>query len=177
MPMATSPFVLRDVSLTLILADDAVGTAQEYRCQLTQAELVPTAGTGGGNELQTFCDTFTEPTGLASWALTISGFQDWSDATGLSYWLFEHEGEVAEFTLTPMAGPISATSPAFTGEVNLAPTNVGGTAGQYATFSGITLPCVQKPTIITTPPVVTGVTGGPEQPEPTEREQFAESAA
>ena len=145
MAFTTQPFVMNNVSLTLKLASG--GTATEYRCQLSQAELVPSAGTGGGGAaLDTFCDSFSTPTGLTTWALTLSGFQAFADATDLSNFLFDNEGETLDYVLTPLGGTVSASNPAFTGQVTAVPTNIGGTAAQYAVFNGVTLPCLGKPT-------------------------------
>jgi hypothetical protein len=150
MPITTSPFVLDDVSLTLV--PTAGGTAEEYQCQLNRAELVPAAGTSSGNSFETFCDTYSSSGGNSSWTLELTGFQAYVDAADLSMLLFNDEGVEYDFVLTPAGGVISATNPAFDGTVTLVPTNIGGTANQYAQFS-VSLPCSGKPTAITTPPV------------------------
>lgn len=135
MPQTTSPFVLNDVSLTLILsADAATGTAEEYMCQLNRAELTPSAQSTG-SEYETFCATFPAPAKTASWVLDLSGFQAYADATDLSLFLFDHEGEKAEFVLQPQGGAASATNPGFEGVVTLSPTAIGGTANQYAVMT------------------------------------------
>jgi len=145
----TSPFVLDDVSLTL---SPVSGSAEEYQCQLNRAELVPsTGGGGGGATFESFCNTYSGGGGTASWTLELTGMQAYSDAADLSMLLFNEEGEEYEFVLTPMGGTISATNPGFSGTVTLVPTNIGGTANQYATLT-VSLPCSGKPTLLNTPP-------------------------
>ena len=149
MAITTSPFVLDDVSLTL---KPTAGTAEEYQCQLNRAELVPsTGGGGGGATFETFCNTYSSSGGNASWALEITGFQAYADAADLSMVLFDNEGQEYEYVLTPMGGTISAANPGFQGTLTLVPTNIGGTANQYAQMT-VSLPCNGKPTKITTPP-------------------------
>ena len=142
MPITVAPFVLKDITVTLKVG---VGTATEYRCQLNRAELVPAASGGGTQTYDTFCDTFTSGSASTAWTLELAGFQAYADVTDLSNFLFDNEGEIAEYVLTPLGGAVSASNPAFTGEVTLAPTNIGGTANQYATLT-VSLPCSGKPT-------------------------------
>lgn len=149
MAQSTAPFSMNNVSVKLKAADD-VGTAVEYRCQLNRAELVPAASTsGGGNEMQTFCDTFST-TGItnASWTLELAGFQAWADVTDLTNFLFDHEGEELVYELTPLGGTVSPTNPKFTGTVIAAPTPIGGTANNYGQFT-VSLAAQGKPTKVT----------------------------
>jgi hypothetical protein len=147
-----TPFLLKDVSLTM-RPKGTTGATQEFRCQLSQAELVPSAASGGGASLATFCDTFTDPGGDATWVLTMSGFQAWKDVTDFAMVAFDHEGEEYEFVLAPMGGTISATNPGFKGIITLIPVNVGGTANQYAVFTTSQPVSGGKPTKITAPVV------------------------
>lgn len=147
MALATSPFTLSDVSLTLILSSDAVGDPVQYRCQLNQAQLTPSASSSG-SEFETFCDTFAAPPKAASWVLDLVGFQAYGDATDLSLFLFDHELEKATYELLPAGGVASATNPGFTGEVTLSPGAIGGTANQYAQMT-VSLVCDGKPTKVT----------------------------
>lgn len=150
MPITGKPWTLRDTSITLKIGSDP---ATEYRCQLTAASLVPSAASGG-NELETFCDKYTDSSGDATWTLELEGFQSYADAQDFSLWAFEHEGEKADFVLVPgQAGSIiSATNPGFGGVVTVAPTTIGGTAKQYATFS-VSLECESRPSVLKTPVV------------------------
>ena len=144
MPQSAYPFILRD--LTLELAVDSGATFVEYRCQLSRAELVPAAGTAGATEYVTFCQTHTSGGGgsLATWTLELSGFQAWTDVEDLSMLLFDNEGEIIDYRLVPAGGAPSATNIGFFGEVTAFPTQVGGTAAQYAQFT-VSLPTTGKP--------------------------------
>lgn len=149
MAITVQPFVLRDVSLTLEPASG--GTPQEYQCQLSAATLTPSSTGGTGNTLETFCDTYSDAGSNATWTLDLAGFQQYTDAADLALLLYNSEGEVYDFVLTPMGGTISATNPGFSGQVTLVPTQIGGTANQWATFS-VSLPLVSKATVLSTPP-------------------------
>jgi hypothetical protein len=153
MAITTSPFVLKETSLTL-RPKDSTGAAQEYICQLSQAQLTPSAATGGaGGDLTTFCDTYSSAAaaGNSTWVLDLAGFQAVEDSMDLTIFLFEHEGETYEFQLTPKGPlPVSATNPAFRGEVTLQPTQIGGTAAQFATFT-VSLPVSGKPRLLKAP--------------------------
>jgi len=153
MPVATSPFVLNDVSLTLILESDTTGLPEEYICQCNRAELVPSAQSSG-SEFETFCDTFAAPPKAASWTLEITGFQAWSDAMDLSLLLFDNELKNADFVLSPILTPAPAPSTgnfAFEGQVILSPGQIGGTANQYAQMT-VSLVVKGKPTKVLIPP-------------------------
>lgn len=154
--ITTAPILLKDVSLTLIKTSDiATGDPVEYRCQLSQAELQPTAASSSGATLETFCNSYSASgAGNATWVLALSGFQAYGDVTDLSLLLFDNEGEDFTYTLMPAGGVPSATNPGFSGEVVLVPTNIGGTANQYGTFT-VSLPCKEKPVKVVAPP--TGV--------------------
>lgn len=156
MPLTLKPFVMKDVSLTLKRVADTLGTETEYKCQLTQAELVPsTSTTGGGGELETFCEKHTDAgSSKSTWELNLSGFQAFQDLLDYSIISFNYESEDFEFTLIPNGfenppgpGP-SITAPGFTGIVKMQATNIGGTAASHAVFS-TALPCSSKPTMIT----------------------------
>ncbi len=151
MAQTANPFVLQKVGLTLTKVGGA-GTEQEFRCQLSRAELVPAASSGGGGAtLDTFCASYSDSgAGSSTWTLELSGFQAWSDVTDFSVISFNDEGEKYNFSLTPIdfeAGA-STTNPAFEGEVTMVATPIGGTAKQYAQFSA-SLPCTAKPTMVT----------------------------
>jgi hypothetical protein len=145
----TKPFVLKDVSLTMRPAG-TTGTSQEFRCQLSQAQLTPSTSSGSGTALETFCDTFPLDSGSSTWTLDLAGFQALADVTDFSVISFNSEGEEFEFLLNPMGGTISASNPGFKGNVTMVATPIGGTANTHAVFTA-SLPCVSKPTMITAP--------------------------
>ena len=142
MALATAPFVLKDVGLTL---KKGVAAAVEYRCQLSQAQLTPAAGTSSGATMETFCATFdSSGTGYATWTLDLAGFQAFKDVTDFSVISFNDEGVTYDFVLMPIMGAVSPTNPSLLGQVKMVATAVGGTANQYAQFTA-SLPCLAKP--------------------------------
>ncbi len=153
MALTTSPFLLKKVSLTLIKTSE-IGTGEEveYRCTLNQAQLTPSTGTGAtGATYETFCQNYdsTGAAGNATWTLDLNGMQNYKDAQDLSLLLFENEGTEYTFQLMPqnelLNGTASATEPGFKGEITATPTQIGGTANQYATYT-VSLPVKGKPT-------------------------------
>lgn len=157
MAVTTQPFLLKRVSLTLIKTSEiGTGTETEYKCALNQAQLTPSAGTssGGGTTFESFCETFDAGAAAsnATWTLDLNGMQNYKDALDLSVLLFENEGEKYTFTLMPddTSGTEtpSASNPAFKGEITAVPTQIAGTANQYATFQ-VSLPVVGKPEMVT----------------------------
>jgi hypothetical protein len=151
MAQTTTPFSLKNVSFTM-RPKGATGASQEFRCQLSECMLVPTAASGGSASLETFCGSFSDPGGAATWVAQLSGFQAYADVTDFAVVAFNDEGEEYEFTMVPMGGTISATNPGFTGTLILVPVNIGGTANTYAVFS-TSQPVVGRPQMITAPPV------------------------
>ena len=110
----------------------------DYRQHLDQVQFVPSSSTASwtGLGLNTFTDVAT-----ATWTVNLSGAQDWS-ATGLSRFLFEHEGEEVDFTFRPRSGE----GPSFTTTVRITPGAIGGSVNQVAPFS-VSLGC-DKPELI-----------------------------
>jgi len=156
--LTVAPFVLNNVSLTLEKVRNpdgsaaTPGTASEYRCQLNTASLTPSQNTGASQEYVTFCDTHTSPGGGGStWVLNLAGFQAYADVLDLSLILFNDEGAVYEYVLTPLGGVQSATNPGFRGEVTIIPTVIGGVANTYGSFT-VDLPCTAKPSMIVAAP-------------------------
>lgn len=149
MAQTAKPFVLKDVSLTLVKTSETPGTPVEFRCQLSRAELVPSSsGGGGGATLDTFCDSYSDSgAGSSTWTLELAGFQAYADVSDFSIISFEDEGVEYDFALAPLGGTPSATNPAFEGKVTMVATPIGGTAKQYAQFTAA-LPCSGKPTMV-----------------------------
>lgn len=139
---------MRDALVSLKLA--GAGTAVEYQGQVSTAAVEVEAG-----------DTVTYPVldgtiptqiGPSSYALHLVAAQDWDTAGGLARFLWDHEGEDAEFVLNPHgqdATPSDA-APAATGTVRLVAGSFGGEVGTYAELD-VTLPCAVKPTLDTSP--------------------------
>ena len=155
MVQSPNPFILKNVSVTLVRSSTVAsgGTPVEFRCQLTQAQLTPSASSAGGNSLDTFCESYSDSGTSSTWVLELAGFQAFKDINDFSILSFQHEGEEVDFTLTPILradAPISATNPSFTGVAKLVATPIGGTAKQYAVFTA-SLPVTGKPVMVITP--------------------------
>lgn len=183
MALTVAPVVLNNVSLTLEKIRNAdgsaatAGTAAEYRCQLNTASLTPSQNTGAAQEYVTFCETHSSPGGGGStWVLNLAGFQAYADVTDLSLLLFNDEGAVYEYVLTPLGGTQSATNPGFRGEVTIIPTVIGGVANTYAAFT-VDLPCTAKPTMIVAAPTAVAATAGGEDQQEERADSESELAA
>jgi hypothetical protein len=142
--MAAAPIIyLADATLTLKLAGG--GTAAEYNGHVTTAEVVPTAG----DQVSTTTLDGVKHTrlGAPSYALHLAGHQDYS-ATGLARFLWDHAGELADFTLQAYGQGVapSAATPSFTGQVTLAEGNYGGEVDSWPTID-VTLMCKDRPVI------------------------------
>lgn len=159
MAIATSPYVLSDVSFTMKLAS-ATGGGVEYRCQLTAVTLTPSDSAGGGQSLETFCETHSsEGSSGSTWTVDLEGFASFADAEDFTRFCFTNEGATADFVFVPgKTGVISATNPGFAGQLTVKPTPIGGTAKQFHTFR-VSLPCLRKPEMITTAPALFAAAG------------------
>lgn len=155
MAQTASPFVLKNIELTLIKSG-TTGTEQRFECQLTQAQLTPsTSGGGGGSALETFCNSYPDPAATAggsTWVLDLAGFQAFQDVTDFSMISFNDEGDEYDFELKPNTDPNATPEyPSFTGVVTMVATPIGGTAKQYALFTA-SLPVKGKPTMVAATP-------------------------
>lgn len=142
MPITTSPFVLKNLSLKLKLK--ASGTDVEYKCQLHTAALQPEPNIV---DYETFCGVFSTP-GVTKWTLTLEGFQAYADATDLAMFLFANDGAAMTYTLVPSGGTASPTNPGFQGDCYAVAGNIGGTVNEPASFTA-TLPCAGSPVKVT----------------------------
>jgi len=145
--IAATPLFMRDVLLTLKVG---AGTVSEYQCHVSIARVQVTAG--DTVTVQTLCTdgTFSQA-GKSTYALVLEGIQDWS-ADGLSRYLWDNDGLVADFVLQPhgSATAIGTDTPAMTGQVTLHAGDFGGEVETYAELA-VALPCVSKPALDTAP--------------------------
>jgi len=116
--IAVSPFVLKDVTLTL-------GT-DSYEKHVSEVRFTPSASTIswtglGGN---TVTDVAT-----ATWTATLGYVQDWETVDSLSQYLLANEGESVEATFKPKSG----SGPSFTATLTVTPGAIGGAVNAYAT--------------------------------------------
>lgn len=141
----TTPLFMRDVTLTLKLLTPPGGTRVEYNCDVHLAEIVPAPG----DEVSyaTLCPSGSYSSrGKTTYALHVVAAQRW-DATGLAGFLWDHDGELAEFQYQAHGAAVapSTTTPGMSGTVMLVAGNYGGETDTYAELD-VTLPCQSKPT-------------------------------
>jgi hypothetical protein len=140
--MAGSPLFMRDVELSLKLVSG--GTKVEYQCDISTAEIVPTAG----DEVtySTLCVSGSySSVGKTTYALHVVAVQRWA-ADGLAAFLWDHDGELATFQYQAHGDGVTPTAdlPGMAGEVRLIAGNYGGEVDTYAELD-VTLPCSSKP--------------------------------
>jgi hypothetical protein len=137
---------MRDVSLTLSVVG---GTAAPFECDAHLCEIQSEAG--DVVTYQTLCaDGSFSQSGRSKYALHVVAVQDWS-ATGLARFLWDNEGELAEFTYQAHGDATvvpSDSAPGMAGTVTLIAPNYGGEAEAYAELE-VTMPCASKPTLAT----------------------------
>lgn len=117
--------------VTFTLTAQGGGTAVDVSCDVTAATLTPDTPEEVRKRL---CGQKTV-TGKTTWTLELAWDQNWSTgsagppavAQGLSDFLKEHDGELADFTLE---WPLEATQA--TGTLRCKPGPFGGTAGEIA---------------------------------------------
>ena len=133
-----------DVVMTLT-APSGTGTAVDVSCDVTAATLTPDTP----EEIRRRLCGSTTLTGKTTWTLEVEYDQNWSEGAtgppvvpqGLSSFLAEHAGELADFEIT---WPAEATTA--TGVVRVKAGPYGGTAGEVAEAS-VTLGLDGDPTI------------------------------
>ena len=93
--------------------------------------------------------------GRQLWNLELTGLQAYGDATDLARFLFDHQGETWEATVQIYGEGVepSATTPAMTCSVIIAPGAYGGELDTYLEVE-VTLPCIGSPVLVTVPPVL-----------------------
>lgn len=121
--MAFEPFIL--ASATLTLDGDA------YAGQISGAVFNPSASPVPWTAING--DTFTR-TPAATWTLDLTLAQDWDEATALSRYLHENEGEVVAAVFTPNNG-----DPAVTANVSISPGAIGATDPSTVAASTVSL--------------------------------------
>jgi hypothetical protein len=147
--VSATPLFMRDVLLTLAVG---IETPAEYQCHVTEARIA--VEPGARVDIATLCSSgqFSE-VGKATYALVLSGIQDWhaNGDMGLSRYLWEHEGELAAFTLQAHGEDVAEgeATPGMSGQVTIIPGDYGGAINEYAVIDGIELPCRAKPALVT----------------------------
>lgn len=130
------PFIMRNAILTL-------GT-DDFAAAVSTATIANASGTTDFKGLKPAA-VFTFPQ-ATTYTLEITAAQDWSSASSLSRYLWEHKGETVPFTLnaddTVSDPTLGSTS--WSGTVALAPGSIGGDVDAVAVFS-VTLGIVGEP--------------------------------
>jgi len=132
-----------DVQMTLT-APTGTGTAVDVSCDVTSATVVPDTP----EEIRRRLCGSTTLVGTTTWNLELEYDQNWAAGAtgppivpqGLSAWLAEHAGELADFSITWPAEGTTAT-----GVVRVKAGPFGGTAGEVAEAS-VTLGLDGEPT-------------------------------
>jgi hypothetical protein len=138
-----TPLFMRDVNFKLSLVSG--GTLVEYNCDVSTAEIVPTAG--DEVSYSTLCpDGSYSSRGKTTYALHVIAAQRWDEADGLAAFLWDHDGELATFEYQAHGADVVPTAdlPGMTGEVVLVAGNYGGAVDSYAELD-VTLACSSKP--------------------------------
>lgn len=114
MPIVTSK--QKNGTLTFGTAPDLI----DVSCQPTAVKITTEKNVEEGAE--TLCGEVEPDTVTYDSTLEFTAIQDWSDDAGLIAWSHLHAGEVHPFTWAP-AG---AGGPAYTGDVQVDPLDIGG---------------------------------------------------
>lgn len=136
MPAAAGGFVIKDALVSL---GPVGGPEVDYTNQLDTATVSPEQATQTKKTLVP--DGTLQDVDSSVWTLTLAGIQDYVAARGLARYLFDHEGEKADFTVEPIAGGVGMT-----GTCVLKSVPFGGETGNWAEMS-IELPVVGRPAV------------------------------
>src|SRR4029077_7869420 len=119
------PFIMRNAIIEF--------DTDDFAKAVSTATLTPSSGTAEFKGLKPDA-VFTFPQ-ATTWTLELTFAQDWSAATSLSRYLFDHAGETIAFTLNPDDTTADATlgSTTWSGTVAIAPGAIGGDVDAVAT--------------------------------------------
>lgn len=113
-------------------------------CQVTAAELVPTANTQ--DVPATMCQAAAQVAGLSSYALRLAGLQDATEATGLSMFLYNNDAKEGWVQAVGPAKGTGVKQVTIEAHVTFLAANILGDAGTPLTFE-VSLPCREKPAV------------------------------
>jgi hypothetical protein len=146
--MARVVMILNSPILTVATTQAGLTTGDAVECQVTSA--VVTASPNFNTIPATGCAPAAQSPGQTSWALDLAWLQDWTVATGLSWFAFTNDGLEVWFELTPDSA--DATNK-LTGNAFAVAGSYGGTFGDGSPAAATaTWPLLDKPTVPT--PVV-----------------------
>jgi Phage tail tube protein len=134
---APGGYIIKDAKVTF---GPVGGPEVDYTNQFDTATLTPTQATQTRRMLTP--DGTLQDVDTATWSLSLAGVQDYVDARGFARYLFEHQGQKADFTLEPRAG-----EEGMTGTVTIKAVPFGGETGGWAEFS-VELPVDGQPELV-----------------------------
>jgi hypothetical protein len=116
----------------------------DFKCQITRAEITSTGNASTTDRAATYCApaSETQVPKASSFALALEGFQDWTDAAGVSAWLFQNDATTRAFALFLD----KQTNPSATGLVVVQAGNFAGLPQEPLTFT-VELPIQGYPDI------------------------------
>lgn len=139
MPEITgSAFVMKDANIIIGSGDN------DYAALVSSAILTPTIATQTAKGLKPTA-VYTDASS-ATWALSLTFWQDWTSETSLGRYLFENEGELVDIRLDPTDGGIG-----FELQATIVPGAVGGAVDTFASAT-VSLPVTGKPTLVPVTP-------------------------
>lgn len=121
--MAFQPIIMGNATLTL--------GASDYAGQVSGAVFTPSTSTVTFTAINGATHSLNTPT---TWVLDLTLAQDWEDATSLSNYLLEHEGDVVTAVLEPVDGGTS-----FTASVTIVPGAIGAADTTSVVGSSVSL--------------------------------------
>ncbi|GAB3408819.1 hypothetical protein GCM10027515_26580 [Schumannella luteola] len=134
------------IDVQTIVLEEGVFTlgSNDYSIPVTSCTLTPSGGSvlrakgiGGIRQARLTKD---------DWSIALDVLQDVLTENSLTNYTFDHEGEIEEYTFTPVDG-----GPSYTGHVVLRPTVIGGSSEGILSAS-VTFECVEKPTKVAPTP-------------------------
>lgn len=114
----------------------------DFSTQLSSAKFTPASE---DSEWKGFQGAVVKDSNPADYTCAIEFGQDWTVGTGLSRYLYDHEGETVKATFTP--SPATGL-PTFEATITLKVGDIGGGYNGFGTAS-VSMPVTGKPTIKT----------------------------
>jgi hypothetical protein len=162
-PVNTRLF-MKDASIKIVVPPGAIAGATEYDCDVNTVEVL--SKPGSPVIYQTLCPggalTQVPP---STYSVRLKGVQDWA-TDGLSLFLWMHAGATARIVVNAhgATAAYAAATPGFDAQVTLVEGSYGGEAGKWAEFD-VELPCISRPTLLTTAPTSEEAAAEPEADE------------
>jgi len=138
-----NPFNITDAQLTIDL--DGADPAEGFSEHVSSVIATPTSSTSTWKGMKP--SAVFQFVGSSVWGLALAFAQDWS-ATGLSRFLFEHEGEDAVFTFAPETG-----GQGFSVVATIVPGAYGGAVDATGEATSA-MPVKGRPTLIDSVPAI-----------------------